>query len=190
MEVENEESPAGANPTVSLRLLHQPSDFCISRATFASNLSFSAKPGGGDYTLDISAGTALLPPPVVAVTTDGHTNFGVVRLGLTASSLESQVIQMALGPGDMIIQTTRFSDGNGSNWELGNTSGPNRAVWEFSTDGVSWTVFEQPDVAFEFAQGLRDGNKEDVFFRLTMPTDTGSGLDHTAFVTVSSTSPD
>ena len=153
-------------------------------------LTVSSFSGSGDYTVDISAGTALLPAPQVAVTTDGHSGFGVVRLGLTAFSLESQVIQMALGPGDMIIQTTRFSDGSGSTWELGEASGSDQVVWEFSTDGVNWTVFNQPDVAFDFAQGLRDGDEQEVFFRLTMPTDTGSSLDHTAFVTVSGTSQD
>ena len=97
---------------------------------------------------------------------------------------------MTLGPGDMIIQTTRFTDETGSTWELGVTSDSNQAVLEFSTDGVNWTVFNKHDVAFDFAQGLRDGDEQDLFFRLTMPTDTGSVLDHTAFVTVSGISPD
>ena len=58
-------------------------------------LTVNSYKGSGDYAVDISAGTAVLPAPRVAVTTDGQARFGVVRLGLTATSLESEVIQMS-----------------------------------------------------------------------------------------------
>jgi serine protease AprX len=183
--------PLGNVVDTSLSLRRQETVGIVPTLKGDYTLTVSSFSGNGDYTVDISAGTALLPAPQVAVITDGQTDFGIVQLGLTATSLESEVIEMALGPGEMIIQSTRFSDGSGSTWELGDSSGSDQVLWEFSTDGSGWVAFTQPGLAFQLTQGvLRDGEVQEVFFRLTMPTHTASGDDFSAIVTISGISPD
>ena len=182
--------PLGSVVDTSLSLRRQETVGIVPTVKGDYTLIVSSYAGSGDYTVDISAGTADLPPPQVAVTTEGHTTFGLVLLGLKSGIEGPETVKMVLGPGDLFVQTTRFSDGNGNIWELGDRSESNQIKWEFSSDQVNWTVFSQQGLAFPLAQGLRDGDVQDIFFRLTMPTDTGSGADHSAIVTVRGTAAD
>lgn len=146
--------------------------------------------GSGDYVLEVSAGTTALPAPQFALTSDARMDFGVVFLGQTSDTVgDPEVVKMRLGPGDLLIRTSVFSDGVNT-WTLGTTSGPDQVVWEFSTDGTNWKVFTEGGLAFDLATGLRDAEERTFFFRLSMPTTSSSRAVHTATIVVTGIAPD
>lgn len=151
-------------------------------------LSFN---GSGGYGVDVSAGTTPIPPPEVLLTTDGSLAFGTLELSATAdSSGDVQTVRVDLGPADIDLRTSLFSDDTAHTWSLGSANGADQVVWEFSTDGTNWTPFTVADDLFPVDQGLRDGEEVTLFLRLTMPTDTNSIKEHSATVTIVATSPD
>ena len=185
--------PAGNQVALSWSLQRQETVSFVPTVRGDYTLTVNSYRGAGGYTVDISAGTAPLPPPGIAVTSDGQMGFGLVSLGVTADTIgDPEVVQMSLGPGDLNIRTTPFSDGVNT-WALGaaiGDNGPDRVVWEFSPDEAAWTVFDEAGVVFDLAQGLKDGQTQKIFFRLTMPTDIISGSGYAASIIITGTPPD
>lgn len=141
----------------------------------------------GPYRLDISAGTATVGLNVI---TDGWMPFGVRGFGATVDTTpggldDVQTVQVTApaGGADLLIKTTLFNDGSNS-WALGNASGADQAVWEFSTDGSTWTKFTAANTLVSLALGLSNGATQNVFFRLTMPSGSSASGEQGATVTI------
>jgi serine protease AprX len=146
-----------------------------------------AQGAGGSYRLDISAGTGTVG---LNVTTDGWIPFGIQALGATVDTTagglnDVQAFQLTAPPAgaDLFIKTTLFSDGSNS-WALGNSSGADQAVWEFSTNGSTWTKFTATNTLVSLAPGLSSGDTQNVFFRLTLPSSSSSSSEHGATATI------
>ena len=99
-----------------------------------------------------------------------------------------QTVQVTTGPVDLFIRTTLFTDGENT-WSLDTTSGPDQVIWEFSTNGTTWTPFSSDNMLFPLATNVAQGATQDIFFRLTMPTDTSSVKEHGVSVTLVAVEP-
>ncbi len=144
---------------------------------------------GGRYWLDISAGS---PVVAISITTDGTTPFGSQEFGITVDTTATgvndvQTVQVDTGPADLFIKSSVFSGTD--TWLLGATSDTDQVLWEFSTNGTSWTAFTAPDVLFPLTAGVATSGTQDVFFRLSMPTDSTSVAEHGASVTIVAVAP-
>ncbi|MDA1096828.1 MAG: PQQ-dependent sugar dehydrogenase, partial [Chloroflexi bacterium] len=127
--------------------------------------------------------------------TDGSIPLGVVVFGATTDTTGSglndvQTVEITAGPVDLFIRTGEFTDG-ANTWALGASIGaPNVAVWEFSPDGMTWTTFMTPSTLYPLSTAsLATGETQDVYFRLTLPTDSASSLQHGTSVTVVTVAP-
>lgn len=139
--------------------------------------------------IDAYAALSSLAPPVSISLTDGLVEFGILALGATAdTSGDVQTVLVETGPADLEVKSTVFAD-NGNTWTLGASNGPDQAVWEFSPDNSAWTIFEIADTLYPLASNVAQGGTEDVYFRLTMPTETLSSNQYGATVTIVATSP-
>ena len=130
----------------------------------------------------------------ITLTTDGSVAFGAQALSVTIDSTagginDVQTVQVVTGPADIDVRTTLWSDVDVDTWSLGSTTGTDQVVWEFSTDGTSWTTFTTADLLFPAAQGLTNGQQLNLFFRLTMPADITSSKAHSVTVTIVATTP-
>lgn len=141
----------------------------------------------GDYFLDISGGT---PPVSATIITDGSTPFGFTEAGVTidttsASLDDVQTIKVLGGSADLFIKTGAFTDGFNT-WSFhGTTPGTNVAVWEFSINETSWTAFPSSNTLVALSTSTLDSNDTlDVYFRLTVPTDSSSTLQHSTSITI------
>ena len=145
---------------------------------------------GGRYWLDISAGS---PTVAISITTDGTTPFGAQEFGITVDTTDTgtddvQTVQVDTGPADLFIKSSVFSDG-ADTWLLGATIATDQVLWEFSTNGTLWTAFTAPDTLFTLAAGVATSDTQNVFFRLTIPTDSASVAEHSASVTIVAVAP-
>jgi len=150
-------------------------------------VSFS---GSGDYSLDVSLGQSAV---AITLTTDGGTEFGIVAPGgvvdTTASGTDDvQTISVTTGPADIAVKSTDFSDGSNT-WTLGATNGADQVKWEFSDDGISWTTFSSANTLFTLDTNVAEGASRDLYLRLTTPTSSSSGNEHSATVTFVATAP-
>ncbi len=150
-------------------------DGFVGWGTFIGATSFSGGCGGLD----------------VVLMTDGTLTFGTLELSATAdSSGDVQTVQVVTGLADIDLRTTLWTDVDMDAWALDDTtSGLNRVVWEFSTDGTNWTAFTAANLLSPAAQGLGDSAELDLFFRLTMPSEITSSKEHSATVAIVATSP-
>ena len=153
------------------------------------NPSFPASVAG-PYLLDISAGTATVS---ISLTTDGWTPFGSRLLGASVDTTSGgtndvQTVQVTTSPVDLFIKTTLFTDGENT-WSLSTTSGSDQVIWDFSTDGTTWIIFSSANMLFTLATNVAQGTTQDIFFRLTMPTDTSSVKEHGVSVTLVAVEP-
>ena len=129
-------------------------------------------------------------PVDIDLTTDGSVAFGTVALSATVDSTgDVETISVVTGPANLFIKSTAFTDGGASTWTLGTANGTEQVVWEFSTDGSSWTPFTAADTLFTLANAVAEGATQDIFFRLTMPTTTLSSNPHNATVTLVAVAP-
>lgn len=156
------------------------------------NESFSPSIAG-PYFFDISVGGTISPPVDISLNTDGTTPFGSQGFDVTVDTTASgtndvQTVQVATGPADLFIKTTPFSDGSNV-WSLGTTSGPDQVVWQFSTDGISWTTFTEADALISLAGNVPSSGAQNVYLRLTTPTSSSSTQEHTATVTIVAVAP-
>jgi len=140
--------------------------------------------------VDAQAALASLAPPVsITLTTDGTVDFGILALGATAdTSGDVQTVSVDTGPVNLDIKSTVYSD-NGNSWSLGTANGADQIKWEFSPDAGSWDSFLAPNALYDLANNVAQGNTQDVFFRLTMPTSTSSNNEHGAQITIVATTP-
>ena len=157
------------------------------------NESFSPSIAG-PYFFDFSGGGNIAPPVDISLITDGTTPFGNQGFDVTVDTTASgkndvQTIQVATGPADLFIKTTLFTDGSNV-WSLGATSGPDQAVWQFSTNnGTSWTPFTEADALISLSSAVPASSTRDVYLRLTTTTSSSSTQEHTATVTIVAVAP-
>ena len=129
---------------------------------------------GGPYLLDISAPTTTV---AIELTTDGSTPFGNQGPGITIDTTaigtgtnDVQTVTVTTGLADLLIQTTRFTDGVNT-WALGTAADTDVAKWEFSIDGIGWTIFTAENLLIPLTpSSISSGGTVDIFFRLTLPT--------------------
>lgn len=170
------------------------SEFCIRQETigFQPTVTGTWKvrvysfQGSGNYFFDLSAGTSS--GPSISLSTDGNLNFGFAALGTTKDTTASgindvQTVQILSGPANLDIKSTTFSDGSNI-WNLGQTSGTNQVKWEYSKDGTVWSVFTTANQLHFLASNLATSTSQNVYFRLTLPTETSSGNAHSGTVTI------
>ena len=161
---------------------------------FAFNGTGTANDSGpGPYFFDLSAGGSIAPPVSESLTTDGATPFGAQGFGVTVDTTATgtndvQTVQVATGPADLFIKTTLFTN-DAKVWSLGASSGPDRVVWQFSTDGTSWTTFSQANALISLAGAVPAGSSRNVYLRLTTPTSTSGSGEYRAVVTVVAVAP-
>lgn len=137
----------------------------------------------------LAAINSLTPPVSITLTTDGSVDFGIVALETTVdSSGDIQTVSVDSGSANLKVKTTLFSD-NGNSWSLGSTNGDNQAKWEFSPDTSTWNAFLAPDTLYDLANNVAQGGIQDIYFRLTMPTETSSGDQYGVTVTIVTTAP-
>ena len=126
----------------------------------------------------------------ISVTSDGLINLGAIGLDETTATgqADKETVRIDTGPANLLIKSSTFS-GGGNNWTLASTSGADQVKWDFSTDGVAWTTFLQPDTAYALAGGLPSDSLKDILFRLTMPTATNHPTEHGAQVRIIAVTP-
>jgi len=129
----------------------------------------------------------------ITLTTDGTTPFGTVVSGgvvdTTASgTIDVQIVSITTGPADLAVKSTDFSDG-ANTWTLAATNGADQVQWEFSQDGTSWTTFTSANTLFTLDTSVAQGATRNLYLRLTTPTSSSSGDEHSATVTFVATAP-
>jgi len=149
----------------------------------------------GHGIIDANAALLSLAGPAVSIVlnTDGTTPFGIRALGETIDTTASgtndvQVIEVTTGPADLKVRSTNFSDG-ANTWSLAATNGADQVKWEFSKDGTSWSTFTSANTLFAFDTNVAQSTTRNLSLRLTIPTTTSSGNEHTGTVTIVATTP-
>lgn len=133
--------------------------------------------------------SGLVPSVSISLTTDGAVEFGILALGATAdTSGDVQTVKVDVGPANLEIKSTVFAD-NGNTWSLGVISGPDQVVWEYSPDASAWTIFEAADTLYLLASNVATEATQDIYFRLTIPTETSSSDQYSTTVTIVATAP-
>lgn len=133
--------------------------------------------------------SSLAPSVSISLTTDGVVDFGILALGAIAdTSGDVQTIQVDTGPVNFDVKSTAFAD-NGNTWNLGTTNGPDQVVWEYSSDASVWSIFEAEDTLYSLVSNVAEGVTQDIYFRLTMPTETASSNQYGATATIVATVP-
>lgn len=151
-------------------------------------VSFS---GSGDYFLDVSAGTA--PAVSITLSTDGAVNFGILPLNSTKDTTaggvnDVQTVSVVVGPANLDVKSTVFSDG-ANTWNLGSVNGINQVKWEFSPNAASWNTFLTPNTLFNLANNVAQGASQNLYLRITMPTQSSSSAQHGSTITIMATAP-
>ncbi|GAH91655.1 unnamed protein product, partial [marine sediment metagenome] len=131
----------------------------------------------------------LAPEVAISLTTDGLVEFDIVALGATKdSSGDVQIIRVDAGPANLNVKSTVFSD-NGNSWSLESASGLNQVKWEFSPDTSAWNTFLAAGTLYYLVNNVVEGNTQDLYLRITMPTETSSSAEYSSMVTIVATAP-
>ncbi len=159
-------------------------------ATGTYKLKVYSYTGSGDYFFDQSAGTAVVS---ISLTTDGSVDFGILPLGSTKDTTPTglndvQTISVDVGPANLDVKSTVFCD-NGNCWNLGSTSGLNQVKWEFSPNTSIWNTFLAPDTLYDLANNVPQDNTQNLYLRITMPTETSSSNPYSSTITIVATAP-
>ena len=137
--------------------------------------------------VDAYAALTYAPAVSITLTTDGLVEFGVVALGVMVdSSGDVQTVSVNTGPVNLDVKSTVFSD-NGNSWSLDSTNGANQVKWEFSPDASTWNTFSTPDILYDLANNVAQGNTQNLYLRITMPTATDSSAQYSSIVTIVAT---
>lgn len=129
----------------------------------------------------------------INLTTDGITPFGVVvPAGVVDTTVSGtndvQIVTVITGPVDLAVRSTNFSDGSNT-WILAETNGADQVKWEFSQDGITWTIFSSAGTLFTFDINVAEGATRNLYLKLTTPTSSSSANEHSANVTFVATQP-
>jgi len=139
--------------------------------------------------IDANAALSSLSAVSITLTTDGVVSFGILPLGGTADSTgDAQIINISTGPANIAVRSTVFSDGSNT-WTLGSANGANQVKWEFSPDASAWNTFLTPNVLYSLANNVTEGNSQELYLRVTAPTETSSPNEHSTTVTFVATTP-
>ncbi len=146
--------------------------------------------GSGNYFFDQSAGTSMVS---ISLATDGNTPFGIIPLDTTIDTTISgtndiQTVSVDTGPVNLDVKSTIFSEG-ANTWSLGSSNGINQAKWEFSPNAGTWSTFLTSNTLYDLANNVAEGNTQDLYLRLTLPTESSSSNQHAATVTIVATAP-
>ena len=115
--------------------------------------------------------------------TDFPPSPGQGALGIVCRADDVETISVNTGPADLDVRSTAFTEG-GNTWALSTSNGSNQVKWESSPDGSSWTTFAVIDTLYTLAGNVAQGNSQDMYLRITMPTITDSYLQYGTTVTV------
>lgn len=134
-----------------------------------------------------------IPAVSISLGTDGSVAFGTLPVGsvtdTTAGALNDvQTVTADTAPTALEIRSGNFSDGAHS-WTLGSSNGNDQVKWEFSTDTSSWTTFAVSGTLYSVDTNVASGTSRDIYFRLTMPSDTNTFTSHSATVTIVASTP-
>jgi len=129
----------------------------------------------------------------ITISTDGTVSFGGLSLeevkDTTASGIDDvEVISVDSGPADLEVKSTVFTDGS-HNWLLGASNGANQVKWELSPDGSSWTTFVAADTLYDLAGSVPQGNDQNLYFKITMPSSSDSYQAYSSTITIVASSP-
>ena len=139
--------------------------------------------------IDANAALSSLSAVSIILTSDGVVEFGILPLGGTADSTgDAQVINISTGPANIAVRSTVFSDGSNT-WDLGSANGVNQVKWEFSPDAGDWNTFLTPNILYSLANNVAEGDSQNLYLRVTTPTETSSPNEHSATVTFVATTP-
>lgn len=146
--------------------------------------------GSGNYFFDQSAGTAVVS---ISLTTDGSVDFGILPLDSTQDTTPSgindvEIVKIDIGPANLDVRSTVFCD-NGNCWNVDSTNGPNKVKWEFSPDTTTWNTFLSPDTLYDLVVDVDEGATQNLYLKLTMPTETTSSAPYSSTVTIVATAP-
>jgi len=133
---------------------------------------------------------AAVPNISISLSSDGVVTFGSLALGSTTSTLpgSEESVLIDAGPADLSIRSSDFTDSS-NHWLLANSAAQDSVKWEYSSNNSNWNTFLAPATDYPLAAGLSGGTTQPVYFRLTMPTNTISSLQHSSAVTIIATSP-
>ncbi len=135
-----------------------------------------------------------LAPIAISITTDGAVDFGIRALGEQVDTTPSgindvQTIHVDTGPVKLAVRSTNFSDGSNL-WTLNTSNGADQVQWNYSKEGTTWYVFAISDQLYWFVETpLNEGENQNIYFKLTMPTSTSSHNQHGATVTIVAIAP-
>ena len=140
--------------------------------------------------IDAYAALTYSPAVSISLTTDGLVEFGIVALGATVdSSGDVQTVRVDTGPANLDVRSTVFSTSTYT-WNLGASNGPNQVKWGFSTTTTgSWSTFLAPNTLYDLANNVSQGTTQNLYLRLTMPTETSSTNQYSSIVTIVATAP-
>jgi len=143
--------------------------------------------------VDAYAALTYVPGVSITLTTDGSVDFGILPLNTTQDTTSSgindkETVRIDIGPANLDIKSTIFSD-NGNTWSLGSTNGANQVKWEFSPDTSTWNTFSSANTLYDLANNAAEGNTQDLYLRLTMPTSIDSSAEYSSTITIVATSP-
>jgi len=140
----------------------------------------------------VNAKSALNSIVTVSITldTNGTIPFGIVAQGATVTSTNDvQTVTITAGPADLSVRSTDFSDGSNV-WTLGVGNGADQVKWEFSEDGTTWETFTSANTLISLDVDVPEGGSRNLYLRLTTPTSSSSGNEHSATVTFVATTPE
>ncbi len=134
--------------------------------------------------------SSLVPAVSISLTTNGLVEFGILPLGSTEDTTLSGVetVSIDTGPANLDVKSTVFCD-NGNCWSLGLANGANQVKWEFSADASVWNTFLTPGTLSDLADNVVQGTTQNLYLRITMPTETSSSAQHNSTVTIVATAP-
>lgn len=144
--------------------------------------------------VDAAAALLSLTPAVsISLTTDSSVDFGTLPLESTQDTTASgindvQTVIINVGPANLDVKSTVFSDGVNT-WDLDSSNGVNQIKWEFSTDGTTWTTFLTPDAVNDLVDNVGQGATQDLYLRITLPTETSSSNLYSSTITIIATTP-
>lgn len=129
----------------------------------------------------------------ITLTTDGAVGFGILPIGGTEDTTSGgisdvETVSVSVGPVNLDVRSTTFSDGSNT-WSLGSVNGVDQVKWEFSTTTTSWNTFSAPNTLFDLANNVAQSSTQDMYLRITMPTESSSSAQHSSTITIVATSP-
>lgn len=129
----------------------------------------------------------------ISLNTDGSIALGNVALNSSQDTTPAgindvEVVSIDNGPVDLDIKSTVFSEG-GNNWSLGSSNGSDQVQWAYSSSTSPWYTISTADTLYAFDYNVDGSATRNIYFKITMPTDTTSFNQYSADVTIVASAP-